>query len=207
MLNTIANIITALATLGMAGVAGFALYAWRKEFIGKKKIELAADIMMTVMDFQDVLMSARIEGTIPMELDEIKKWLEEVNFKKQDIPNAMQWPMYLDRLHCLLPIHRLNKSAEITDGFGAILNKSLIYFGEDLYKLLVELHSFLGKVRYTSEMLYENPVNMELQRIAFSRDANDPTSKRIFTIGEEIKFNLEKIYKDQQAPWKKLAKK
>lgn len=204
MIDTIANIVTALATLGMAVVGGFAIYTWRKEFIGKKKIELAAEIMTTVMGFQDILINARIEITVPMELDEVKKWLEEVNLKKQNIQNVILWPIYLDRLRCLLPIHRLNKSAEMTDSFAAILNKSLIYFGEDLYRLLVELHSFLSKIRHASEMLYENPESIELQQIALTQNVNDPTSKRIFAIGDEIRFNLEKIYKDQQTKWKKL---
>ena len=70
---------------------------------------------------------------------------------------------------------------------------------------MVELHSYLGKIRYASEMLYENPNNVELQQIAFCRrDATDPVSKRIFEIGDEIKLNLEPIYKDQQAKWNKL---
>ena len=201
VLGDIANIITALGTLGLVNIAWYALHTWRKEFIGKKKIELAAEIMMMVMDFQDVLTGARIDRTTPMELDEVRKWLELVNSKKQNIPNAILWPIYLDRMNCLLPIHRLNKSAEKTDDFTTILNKSLIYFGEDLYKLLVELHSFLGKIRHASEMLYENSSNAELQKIAFAQDTSDPTSKRIFAIGEEIKFNLERIYKDQQTKW------
>lgn len=204
IINMISNVVIALATLGMAVAAGFAIQTWRKEFIGTKKIELASEIMITVMEFQDVLINARIEGTIPMELNDVKKWLEEVNSKKQNVPNAVPWPIYQDRLFCLLPIHRLNKNAEISDNYNTILNKGLIYFGEDLYKLLVELHSFLGKIRYASEMLYENPSNVELQQTAFFRDEKDPVSKRIFEIGDEIKLNLEPIYKDQQTPWKKL---
>lgn len=206
IIGSIADICTALATVAMAVIAGAALRAWRQEFIGKKKIELASEIMIAVMDFQDVLTAVRQPITTPMELAEIQKWLEEVNAKKQNIPNAMLWPIYPDRLLCLRPIYELNKVAAGTDAFMSIFNKSLIYFGEDLYKLLAELYSFLGKVRYASEMLYENPTNKEFQQIAFSDNANDATSQRIFAIGEEIKLNLEPLYKDQQIKWKKPAK-
>ena len=34
----IANIITAFASVATAIIAGMALYAWKREFIGKKKI-------------------------------------------------------------------------------------------------------------------------------------------------------------------------
>lgn len=204
IINMASNVLIALATFGMAVAAGFAIQTWRKEFIGTKKIELASEIMMTVMEFQDVLMDARVIIYTPQELDVIKKWLEEVNSKKQNIPNSILWPIYSERIWLLAPFHRLNQSAEKTDNFNAMLNKSLIYFGEDLYKLLVELHSYLGKIRHASEMLYGNTNNVELQQIAFSLDATDDTSKRIFEIGDEIKLNLEPIYKDQQIKWKKL---
>lgn len=203
--NTAANFITALGTATMAGVAFCALRAWRNEFIGKKKIELASEIMIAVMDFQDLLISARKNLSNPLELAEIKKWLEEINIKKQDIQDAILWPIYPDRLFFLKPIHRINKHSEQIDDFEKMLNKALIYFGEDIYKLLVELHSFLGKIRYASEMLYDNPTNKDFQQIAFADNANDAISQRIFAIGEEIKLNLEPLYKDQQIKWKKLA--
>lgn len=204
IINMASNLMLAFATVGMAVAAGFAIKTWRKEFIGTKKIEVASEIMMTVLDFQDVLIDARISMYTPKEIDEIKKWLEDVNFKKQNIPNSILWPIYSDRIWLLAPFYRLNQSAEKTDNFNAIMNKGLIYFGEDLYEVLVELHSYLGKIRHASEMLYENPNNVELQQIAFSHDATDLTSKRIFEIGDEIKLNLEPIYKDQQIKWKKL---
>lgn len=206
VLGSVADVITALGTATMAGVAFCALRAWRNEFIGKKKIELASEIMIAVLDFQDSLIEARLNTSHPMELAEIKQWIEDVNCKKQGIPNAMPWAIRPDRLQYLSPIHRLNKNFSKNDKFTAIFNKSLIYFGEDIYKLLVELHSFLGKIRYASEMLYEDPTNKEFQQIAFADNANDAISQRIFAIGEEIKLNLEPLYKDQQIKWKKLAK-
>ncbi len=84
VLGSVADIFTALGTLAMAFIAGSALHAWRQEFIGKKKIELASEIMIAVMDFQDVLIAARQPITNPMELAEIQKWLEEVNVKKTE---------------------------------------------------------------------------------------------------------------------------
>ncbi|MGN0917405.1 MAG: hypothetical protein ACI4NZ_04340 [Candidatus Enterousia sp.] len=195
-----------IASVATAVIAGMALYAWKREFIGKKKIELAAEIMTAVIDFQDNLIEARLNTTTQIEQSEIKKWLEDVNSKKQTIPNAMLWPIYPDRLQLLSPIHRLNQNFAKSEKFTSIFNKSLIYFGDDLYKLLVELYSFLRKIRYASEMLYEDPTNKEFQQIAFSDNDKDEISKRIFAIGEEIKLNLEPLYKDQQTKWKKLAK-
>lgn len=207
MISTIANIFTASATITMAWVGWRALQTWRKEFIGKKKIELAAEIMGAVLEFQDVLTSARLTLYTPREINEIEKWLIEVNKAKADIPGSIKWSVYPDRLNYLMPIHRLNKNADKTDNFEKVLNKSLMYWPEDLFRLLVELHSFLGKIRQASEMLYENPNIREYWNIAFAETTKDNISKRIFEIGEEIKQNLEPIYKDQQTAWKKLEEK
>ncbi len=206
ILGSVADFLIAGGTIAVPFIANKALNTWRKEHLGKKQIELASEIMIIVMDFQDIIISARNHITSPMELSEIRNWLCEVNARKQNIPNSMLWPIYDDRLACLLPIHRLNKSSETIEKFSEILNKCLIYFGEDIYKLLVEMYSFLNKIRYASEKLYENPSNLEFEAIAFANDTNDPISKRIFDIGEEIKQNLEPIYKDQQIKWKKLKK-
>lgn len=204
--GNIANLIESAATVIMAFIAGRALYTWKREHIGKRKIEIASEIMMTVLEFQDVLIAARQSIINPMELNDIKKWLEEVNANKQGVPGAVLWNIYTDRLIFLRPIHQLNKNSEKIDKFESILNKSLVYFGEDMYKLLVELHSFLRQIRYASEMLYENPNNPDLQKIAFATELkNDDITMRIFNIGEEIKLNLEPIYKDQQVKWEKLS--
>ncbi len=55
ILNAITSLLTALATLGMLIIAWLALRTWRREFIGTKKIELAAEIMIGVLEFQDLL--------------------------------------------------------------------------------------------------------------------------------------------------------
>lgn len=207
MINTISDIVIALGTAGMAVAAWIALRSWRKEFIGKKKIELAAEIMSSVLEFQDILTSARLTAYTPMNLAEIEKWLIKVNDSKEGIPGSIKWPIYRDRLNYLMPIHRLNTSADTVDDFSKVLNKSLMYWPEDLFKLLVELHSFLGKIRYASEMLYENPNVREYWDIAFANEnATDETSKRIFEIGDEIKINLEPLYKDLRTAWIKPTK-
>ena len=40
-------------------IAGMALYTWKKEFIGKKKIDLACDIIEQVCNIQDIIRYAR----------------------------------------------------------------------------------------------------------------------------------------------------
>lgn len=62
------------------------------------------------------------------------------------------------------------------------------------------------KIRTAAKNLYYNdtPQNpITLQNILFSNNPNDGINKRINEIVEEIKINLEPIYKDKQFKWKK----
>lgn len=45
----VTDIISCTASVAMTVIAGMALYAWKHEFIGKKKIELVAGIMAVSM--------------------------------------------------------------------------------------------------------------------------------------------------------------
>lgn len=84
-INEFSGIITALSTISMAVVAGYALHTWRKEFIGKRKIELACQIMKSVYDVQDAILYAR--GRInELDIKEVERW---VNSEKQRDPEHM----------------------------------------------------------------------------------------------------------------------
>lgn len=48
IISSISNILTALTAIVAVIIGGFALYTWRNEFIGKKKIELAAEIKESI---------------------------------------------------------------------------------------------------------------------------------------------------------------
>ena len=54
-------------------IAGMALYTWKKEFIGKKKIDLACDIIEQVCNIQDIIRYARNPAFFTNESNKIIK--------------------------------------------------------------------------------------------------------------------------------------
>lgn len=86
------------------------------------------------------------------------------------------------------------------------MNDACLYWGLDLMKLIFELNEFSLKIRTAAKDLYYNDTPQDpavLENILFSNDPNDEINKRINEIVEEIKINLEPIYKDKQFKWKK----
>ena len=69
------DIISCTASVATAVIAGMALYAWKREFIGKKKIELAAEIMRAVYDIQDLYIGVRMPMIAQTEHDEARNSL------------------------------------------------------------------------------------------------------------------------------------
>lgn len=73
-------------------------------------------------------------------------------------------------------------------------------------QLIYELNEYVLKIKTAAKDLYYNDTlqdPIKLQGILFSNDTNDAINKRINEIVEEIKTNLEPIYKDRQFKWKK----
>lgn len=204
-INIIANITTALSTLGLVLVAWFALYTWRKEFIGQKKIELARQIMESVYDVQDAIIYARLDRSSTREIKEIEKW---VNSEKLRDPQHMG--VYPDRFHFWISHHRLAERRDKIEKFQNLANAASLYWDKEIFGLFYELSGYTLKIQTAAKDLYYNdtPQNPnDLMKIICFSDANDVITERINYIVEEFKLNLEPIYKDQRSKWKKLKKK
>ena len=200
-INEFSGIITALSTISMAVVAGYALHTWRKEFIGKRKIELACQIMKSVYDVQDAILYARIGRINELDIKEVERW---VNSEKQRDPEHMG--VFPKRFHFWIPHRRLAERQDKLENLQNYMNDACLYWGLDLMKLIFELNEFSLKIRTAAKDLYYNDTPQDpavLENILFSNDPNDEINKRINEIVEEIKINLEPIYKDKQFKWKK----
>lgn len=200
-INEFSGIITALSTISMAVVAGYALHTWRKEFIGKRKIELACQIMKSVYDVQDAILYARIGRINELDIKEVERW---VNSEKQRDPEHMG--VFPKRFHFWIPHRRLAERQDKLENLQNYMNDACLYWGLDLMKLIFELNEFSLKIKTAAKDLYYNDTPQDpavLENILFSNDPNDEINKRINEIVEEIKINLEPIYKDKQFKWKK----
>lgn len=200
-INEFSEIITALSTVFMAIVAGYALHTWRKEFIGKKKIEIACQIMKSVYDVQDALFYARMGHFSELDIKKVEQWVAS-----EKIRDPEHMGVFPDRFLFWIPHRRLDERQDKFENLQNCMNDACLYWGLDLMKLIFELKGFSLKIKTAAKDLYYNDTPQDpasLQNILFSNDLNDEINKRINNIVEEIKINLEPIYKDQQYTWKK----
>ena len=203
MINNIANIITALGTLGLSIVAWFALFTWRKEFIGKKKIELARDIVRAACEVQDLLIFARLARFSSNDLKDVEHFMMTEKAREPQMTD-----IYPDRFHFMVSHYRMNTGQDKIDKLREFYNESFLYWDKHIMQLMYELIGYTLKVREASRALYYNDHperHHEFMQTISSEDLNDPISKRAGAIIEELKLNLEPLYKDKRVKWKKLG--
>lgn len=201
----VTDIISCTASVSTAFIAGMALYAWRREFIGKKKIELAAEIMETVYEIQDAFIYARCPAIARPEIDEALRWIKA---EKEKHPENTD--VYPKRITYLIPHRRLEEKQDIINKFRTLQNKAYMYWGKDMYVAFVKLTDFNQRIMRASKNLYygeDTPEYKPLYDLIFCemKDgqivSDDKVNKEITNIVEEFRRNLEPLYMDKRSKW------
>lgn len=202
----VANVITAFASVATAVIAGLALYTWKREFIGKKKIELAAEIMLAACELQDVYIHARIPAISKDEIDEAHKWIKA---EKESHPTNAD--VYPERLQYLVPHRRLEQQREVLDRFRSLQNQAYIYWGKEIMSAFLKLTSYNLIILQASKDLYygkDTPEYEHLHDIIFYKMkdgqivSGDKISTDINNVVEEFRRILEPLYMDKRVVWK-----
>ena len=182
-------------------IAGMALYTWKKEFIGKKKIDLACDIVEQACNIKDIIDYARSPLSLFSEQSEIKEELKKDNVEIKE-----------RKIFYLIPKYRLRKNREKIETFLSLRNKAQLYWDKEILSLFGRLHRIIQDILNTSESLYSQIMPEEAiliaKKIAFdSCNETDEIKIKVQKIIDEFKLNLEPLYKDRLTKWKKKDKK
>lgn len=199
------DIISCTASVATAIVAVVALYTWKHEFIGKKKIELAAEIMRAVYDIQDLYIGVRMPMIAQIEHDEALEWI-----KAEAIAHPGKADVYPERVNHLVSYQRLIKQQDIIEKLRSLQNQAYMYWGKEVIVAILKLTNYNFKIMQASKDLYygkDTPEYRPLYDFIFCemKDgqiiSDDKINKEINDIVEEFKRNLEPLYTDKQSKW------
>lgn len=196
------DVIETASTVTVAVCAVCALYTWRKEFVGKKKIEFAAEFVEKAIDIKEFIAYVRNSYSSTNEAKEIENELKREN---KFIPNG--------EVSYLVPKYRILKNDENIRNFYALRTKAFMYFGESALKIYDVVKSDFIKIKLSSEVLYKNSYynylkdekeKQEISVIWASYNSDDKIDQEIEKVVEELKLNLEPLYQDKTFKWKTL---
>ena len=202
---TVPDIISCVASVATAVIAGMALYTWKREFIGKKKIELAAEIMQAVYDIQDLYIGVRMPMIAQTEHDEAFEWI-----KTEAAAHPGKADVYPDRINRLVPHQRLIKQQDVIERLRKLQNQAYMYWGKEIMLAILKLTNYNYKIMQASKDLYygkDTPEYRPLYDLIFCEmkdgkiNSDDKVNKDINDIVEEFKRNLEPLYMDKRSKW------
>lgn len=196
------DVIETASAVTVAVCAVCALYTWRKEFVGKKKIEFAAEFVEKAIDIKGFIAYVRNGYSSANEKEEIENELKKEN---KFVPNG--------NVAYLVPKYRILKNDENIRSFYTLRTKAFMYFGKSALKIYDVVRSDFIKIKLSSEALYKNTYynylkdEKEKQDIAViwaSYNSDDKMDQEIEKVVEELKLNLEPLYQDKTFKWKTL---
>ncbi len=190
----------ASSALTVAICAVCALYTWRKEFVGKRKIEFAAEFVEKAINMKDFIAYVR------------NGWATEAEEKEVEIKLKEERAFYeKSRLSYLVPKLRIIKNDDMLKNFYDLRSKVLTYFGKDALKIFDLLRTTIIDININSDILFEDASSLsQEERLKYQKTIWAPLSKndRIGCAFErtidELNINLEPVYQDKKFKWKKL---
>ena len=195
----VTDIISCTASVVTAVIAGMALYAWKREFIGKKKIELAAEIMRAVYDIQDLYIGVRMPMIAKVEHDEALEWI-----KVEAAAHPGNADVYPERVNHLVPHQRLIKQQDVSEKLRSLQNQAYMYWGKEIIIAILKLTEYNFRIMQASKDLYygkDTPEYRPLYDFIFCEKENDQVNTDINNIVEEFRRNLEPLYMDKRSKW------
>lgn len=201
--NIISNIIASISSIIVVIIAIIALNTWKREFVGKKKIDLACEIMEKACNIQDIIKQIRNPFCFSAETNKILEDLQDKN------TNDSKIPINENQLHYLIPIYRMEKCREDIDNFLKLKNKAQLYWNNNILNLFNEINKMLIKISISSKNLYrghikEQEVFNKYEKDIWDMGEEDIINLKIKNIINEFRLNLEPLYKDRLDSWKKI---
>lgn len=179
---SILQILISCATLYFAYSA---LSTWKKEFLGKKEIELAEDVVIKMGVLKDILEQVRNGFSFKGETEEIEQELS------QQTEKGKTQEIHKERLFYLVPILRLQKSNQDIQNFMELEYKAEVYWSDSYANLFDEVKSIIINIRSASKNLYGDHAGSkkeEYENMIWIKP-DDPISKKIDDIYNEFKLN------------------
>lgn len=134
-------VIDIIFKVGMLFIALYGLSTWKKEHIGKKKVELAEDVLTSFYEAFDVIKHIRFNGGFSYESDQIVK---------NDSESAKQ---YEARKKASVIYYRYKEHSELFHKIRSMRYRVRAQFGYEQEKLFDELHIIVTEILSSSDHL------------------------------------------------------
>ena len=162
-----------------------ALSTWKKEFLGKKEIELAEEVVIRMGILKDILEQVRNGFTFKGETDEVEQELS------QQTENGKIQQIHKNRLFYLVPVLRLQKNNKEIQSFLELKYKAEVYWSDSYSNLFDEIKSIVISIHSAAKILYGDRAGSKKEEYENTiwLMPDDQISKKVNSIYEQFKSN------------------
>lgn len=162
-----------------------ALSTWKKEFLGKREIELAEEVVIKMGILKDILEQVRNGFTFKGETDEVEQELS------QQTENGKIQQIHKDRLFYLVPVLRLQKNNRDIQSFLELKYKAEVYWSDSYGNLFDEIKSIVISIHSAAKLLYGDHAGSKKEEYENTiwTMPDDQISKKVNLIYEQFKSN------------------
>ena len=162
-----------------------ALSTWKKEFLGKKEIELAEEVVIRMGILKDILEQVRNGFTFKGETDEVEQELS------QQTENGKIQQIHKDRLFYLVPVLKKKKNNKEIQSFLELKYKAEVYWSDSYSNLFDEIKSIVISIHSAAKNLYGDHAGSKKEEYENTIwiMPDDQISKKVNSIYEQFKSN------------------
>ena len=177
-MESIATIGQAVAIISACWAVISGVGAWKREFIGKRRIELAEEVLATFFEIKDAIASIRHAFSST----------DEGKTRQRGEHETKEESNLLDRGYIVFERYEAQK--EIFQKFNTLKYRFMAAFGEDTEEIFTEINRTLNKIFISSRMLVEH---------YWQRQGRVEMSK------EEFAKHLEEMHKHEGIFWDTMS--
>lgn len=178
--NTVANYITSISAVIVAGVAVFGLVGWRRQMMGKTNYEIARKYLKASLKLRDAVKFVR-NPFIP--LGEMQSALEANGFKAEEYSDNQ-------KMNRSVYSTRWNKVREAWTNLEAELLEAEVSWGPGARKAQISLDSLVRELYAELSMYLEGHSRASTDSIIYNIGDTDEFSKKIDAAIKEIETFL-----------------
>ncbi|MEI6296492.1 MAG: hypothetical protein WCO84_02480 [bacterium] len=178
--NTVANSITSISAVIVAGVAIFGLVGWRKQMMGKTNYEIARKYLKASLKLRDAIKFVR-NPFIP--LGEMQSALEVNGFKAEEYSDNQ-------KMNRAVYSVRWNKVREAWTNLEAELLEAEVSWGSEATKAQLNLDALVRELYSGLSLYLDGRSSDSTDSIIYNIGVNDEFSKKVDGAIKEIEIFL-----------------
>ncbi len=177
---------SSMSDLGLLFIAMYGLHSWRREYVYKRRVELAEEILIMFYKMKETISWIRSPVLLDYEESELEQQLKTASSDNKKCP-----------IYYLAPKLRIQKAKDLISSFSAMKYIAMIKLDAKLLDKFNEINEILHQISVNSLWLFRDYRSVSLVEVRKAEQViwETPTKREVDEISSQIIRNIEQVEK------------